>query len=64
MPRFLYGRAARGFFKLLQHRATRQPWGRTFSDELSMWDLAGYFYGRNVYPLARFSPIRGRRRPR
>jgi glycosyltransferase involved in cell wall biosynthesis len=64
VPRFLYGRAARGFLKLLQHRATRQPWSRTFPDELSMWDLAGYFYGRHIYTLARFSPIRSRRRPR
>ena len=63
VPRFLYGRAARGLFKLLQRRATRQPWGRTFADELSMWDLAGYFYGRHVYTLARFSPIRSRRTP-
>lgn len=63
VPRFLYGRAARGFFKLLQRRATRQPWGRSFADELSMWDLAGYFYGRHVYTLARFSPIRSRRKP-
>ena len=26
-----------------------------------MWDVAGYFYGRHVYPLARFSPIKSRR---
>ena len=64
VPRFLFGRAARGFLKLLEHRAARQHWSQTFSDELSMWDLAGYFYGRHIYPLARFSPVRSRRRPR
>ena len=64
VPRFLFGRAARGFFKLLQDRAARQPWSRTFADELSLWDVAGYFYGRHIYTLARFSPIKSRRRPR
>jgi glycosyltransferase involved in cell wall biosynthesis len=64
VPRFLYGRAARGLFKLLQNGAAREPCSRTFADELPMWDLAGYFYGRHIYTLARFSPIRGRRAPR
>jgi hypothetical protein len=27
-----------------------------------MWDVAGYFYGRQVYTLARFSPVKSRRR--
>ena len=27
-----------------------------------MWDVAGYFYGRHIYTLARFSPIKSRRR--
>jgi hypothetical protein len=27
-----------------------------------MWDVAGFFYGRHIYSLARFSPVRSRRR--
>jgi hypothetical protein len=26
-----------------------------------MWDVAGFFYGRHIYALARFSPVRSRR---
>ena len=61
VPRFLYGRAARGFFNLLQRCARRKSESGTFADELAMWDLAGYFYGRHIYTLARFSPVRSRR---
>ena len=35
----------------------------SFTDELRMWDVAGYFYGRHIYTLARFSPVKSRRRP-
>lgn len=61
VPRFLYGRAARGFLRYMSRAARRESWEASFADELSMWDLAGYFYGRHIYTLARFSPIRSRR---
>jgi hypothetical protein len=32
-----------------------------FTDELRLWDLAGYTYGRHVYTLARYSPVKSRR---
>ena len=61
VPRFLWGRAARAFFRLAIAPQTR-PSRETFGDELRLWDVAGYFYGRQVYTLARFSPLKSRRR--
>jgi hypothetical protein len=61
VPRFLYGRAARGLWKVAGRAARGGPWGSSFGDELTMWDLAGYFWGRHIYTLARFSPLGSRR---
>jgi len=60
VPRFLWGRAARALLRIVspQSRSARE----TFGDELRMWDVAGYFYGRHIYTLARFSPAKSRRR--
>lgn len=62
VPRFIYGSAARGLKRLL----STQLEGRSssLSDELKAWDLAGYLWGRHIYTLARFSPIRSRRQIR
>lgn len=59
VPRFLYGAAARG----VKRAVSNQLEGRSgsLSDELKAWDLAGYLWGRHIYTLARFSPIRSRR---
>jgi glycosyltransferase involved in cell wall biosynthesis len=60
VPRFLWGRAARALLR----RAVRGNGSldrERFADELRMWDVAGYFYGRHIYTLARFSPIKSRR---
>jgi glucosyl-dolichyl phosphate glucuronosyltransferase len=61
IPRFLHGRAARGLGQLLASRARRLSWERSLGSELTLWDLAGFAWGRHVYPLARFSPVRSRR---
>ena len=61
VPRFLWGGAARAFVRLATAPSTRSP-REIFSDELSVWDVAGYFYGRHIYTLARFSPLKSRRR--
>lgn len=61
VPRFLYGRAAQGLFKLATHAlGSNRP--SKLADELSVWDLAGYWWGRHIYTLARYSPIRSRRK--
>jgi len=61
VPRFLWGHAARGLFRAVLGPRNRPP-QETFADELRMWDVAGYFYGRHIYTLARFSPVKSRRR--
>ena len=61
VPRFLYRRAAQGFVKLAA-RALGSNRPSNLADELSVWDLAGYWWGRHIYTLARYSPVRSRRR--
>lgn len=61
VPRFLFGAASRGLGRLGHAALARQP--RSLSDELKVWDLSGYLWGRHIYTLARFSPIRSRRAP-
>jgi glycosyltransferase involved in cell wall biosynthesis len=61
VPRFLWGRAARALVRLAV-TPQRRPERETFGDELKMWDVAGFFYGRHIYTLARFSPLASRRR--
>ena len=61
VPRFLWGSAARGLLRRAGSFRPR-PSKDSFEDELRMWDVAGFFYGRHLYSLARFSPIRSRRR--
>lgn len=59
VPRFLFGSAARGLGKLIA--GAGDPANATLSHELKAWDLAGYLWGRHIYTLARFSPLRSRR---
>lgn len=59
VPRFLYGSAARGLTRVMRRKLDSAQ--NTFSDELKGWDLAGYLWGRHIYTLARFSPVRSRR---
>lgn len=62
VPRFIYGRAAQGLLNL-SARALGSSRPSKLADELSVWDLAGYLWGRHIYTLARFSPVRSRRNP-
>jgi glucosyl-dolichyl phosphate glucuronosyltransferase len=47
VPRYFYGRALRGILRLANVR-NREPAFR-FSNELSLWELAGFFYGKHFY---------------
>ena len=47
VPRYFYGRALRGMFRLVSVW-NREPASR-FSNELSLWELAGFFYGKHFY---------------
>jgi len=61
IPRFLWGQAARAVWKLALTPERHSP-SESFGYELRVWDVAGYFYGRHIYTLARFSPVKSRRR--
>jgi glycosyltransferase involved in cell wall biosynthesis len=53
VPRWLYGKAARGLFSNLKASAGRRPApAEFFSNELAIWDLAGFFYGKHLYRSA------------
>lgn len=61
IPRYLYGSAARGLARVAKAVVAAAPERSALSDELKAWDLAGYFWGRHIYTLARFSPAKSRR---
>jgi glycosyltransferase involved in cell wall biosynthesis len=52
VPRYLYGRAARGLLKLARGAFGSDP-AENFSHELAVWDFAGFFYGKHFYRAAR-----------
>jgi hypothetical protein len=53
VPRWLYGAAARGLVRIGARtvKRRREP-AAHFSDELAVWDLAGFFYGKHLYRAA------------
>lgn len=64
VPRFLFGRAAHGMAGIARRALGEAPHpSRALADELSVLDLTGYWFGRHIYTLARFSPVRNRRHP-
>lgn len=61
IPRFVHGRAARGLGRLALAGLRGRVTGRSLGDELPIWDLLGFAWGKHVYPLARFLPFGSRR---
>jgi glucosyl-dolichyl phosphate glucuronosyltransferase len=53
VPRWLYGEAARALMRISTRtiKGPREP-AKHFSDELAVWDLAGFFYGKHFYRAA------------
>lgn len=53
VPRWLYGAAARSLVRIGARtvKLRREP-AAHFSDELAVWDLAGFFYGKHFYRAA------------
>ena len=53
VPRWLYGEAARSALRMSKRAIKRsiEP-AEHFSDELAIWDLAGFFYGKHFYKPA------------
>jgi glucosyl-dolichyl phosphate glucuronosyltransferase len=62
VPRFLFGRAAQGLLNLTA-RALGSNRAKDLADELRVWDLTGYLWGRHIYTLARYAPLKSRRNP-
>ena len=50
VPRWLYGRAARGAARRIRLALGRGDYpDQSFSGELAVWDLVGFFYGKHFY---------------
>jgi glycosyltransferase involved in cell wall biosynthesis len=62
IPRFILGLATRGAMRLAADIARRRPRTERFTDELRIWDAAGFLYGRHVYGRRAVHPSK-RRRP-
>lgn len=63
VPRFLYGRAGRGAAAIVRRVVKGKAWDHPFSDELSLWDLWGFFYGRHIYRFVQFLSYPSSRTP-
>jgi glycosyltransferase involved in cell wall biosynthesis len=61
VPRFLLGLAVRGLVGLARGLVTPQLPADRFRDELRLWDVTGYLFGKHAYPLTCFSPVKNRR---
>ena len=49
VPRYLFGAASRGLVRWSTAPLRRAAASHTFSSELAIWDLAGFFYGKHFY---------------
>jgi glycosyltransferase involved in cell wall biosynthesis len=49
VPRYLFGAASRGLLRWTMSPLRRAAASQTFSYELAIWDLAGFFYGKHFY---------------
>jgi len=51
IPRYLFGRAIRALWRILKGVLSfKNKPAENFADELQMWDLVGFFYGKYFYP--------------
>ena len=57
VPRYLYRRAVKGLIGMSKYTVARRGTeARGFSDELALWDLAGFFYGKHIYRAPQNAP--------
>lgn len=49
IPRHRFGRTVRSILALPWHRFAGQGKARAFADELTLWDLVGFIYGRHFF---------------
>ena len=53
IPRHRIGRAFRSALALPYHALTRKR-GQAFADELAIWDLLGFIYGKRFIQIEKF----------
>jgi len=53
VPRHRFGRAARSTVAYLGHRFKKDTQGQAFADELAVWDLVGYVYGKHLINISK-----------
>lgn len=54
IPRHRIGRAIRSLAAFPRHLMTKGTQGQAFADELAVWDLMGYAYGKHVINISKF----------
>ncbi len=54
VPRYRIGRAVRGALGYPAHRLAAGKQGQAFADELAVWDLAGFVYGKHFAKVEQF----------
>ncbi len=59
VPRYMLGRALRGLGSLPRRSFSSKNKGPLFAEELAIWDLAGFFYGRHLIDIDRLYTAKG-----
>ncbi len=59
VPRHMIGTAARSTFHMPRHLLARGKDGKAFACELTLWDLAGFVYGKHMIKMDRFYGEKG-----
>ncbi len=54
VPRYRIGRALKGLASLPRHLVSSGDAGQAFADELTLWDLAGFIYGKHFVRIEKY----------
>jgi hypothetical protein len=54
VPRYRIGRAMKGLASLPRHLVSSETAGQAFADELTLWDLAGFIYGKHFVRIDKY----------
>jgi glycosyltransferase involved in cell wall biosynthesis len=54
VPRYRIGRAVKGLASLPRHLVSSETAGQAFADELTLWDLAGFIYGKHFVRIDKY----------
>ena len=59
VPRYTIGRALRGLASIPRHMFITREAGQVFADELALWDLLGFIYGKHFIRIERYYGEKG-----